>query len=45
MFQAEDKNAYFDKFAADTLPKFLDNAEKFLKEHGGTYFVGKQVTL
>ncbi len=44
LFSSEDKNAYFAKLEAETLPKFLANAEKFLKENGGEYFVGKQVS-
>jgi hypothetical protein len=44
MFMAEDKNAFFAKLVAETLPKFLTNAEKFLKEHGGEYFVGNHVS-
>jgi glutathione S-transferase len=42
-FHVDDKKAAAAKFLAENVPKFLANAEKWLKEHGGEYFVGNQV--
>jgi glutathione S-transferase len=42
-FHVDDKKAAAAKFLAENVPRFLANAEKWLKEHGGVYFVGNQV--
>ena len=40
----ERQKVYIDEFISKTLPNFLDSMQKLLKDNGGMYLVGSDVS-